>query len=258
MKLHIKDEEEQLRRRPRSAYNFHPLGLGGGEAPVPEPEPSDPIGDTLRADVVAYWKMDENGNDASGRGNDLTLVNSPSFAAGKVGNALVMTSASEQGARLDNNADIQLANGDYSIAFWLRLSSKDADQTILEKISLAFDYEYSLFYEIGNDRLNWYVGITKTTANNLGSPSINTWYFVVVDYDISATTATISINRATADSRNNVLAVSVTDGPLTIGYEDTYSYLDGAVDEMLFVKRLLTTEEKDYLYNSGNGRTLYP
>ncbi len=43
MKIQLIDEDEQLRKRPRPALGFRPLGLGGGEAAVAPPDPAPTV-----------------------------------------------------------------------------------------------------------------------------------------------------------------------------------------------------------------------
>ncbi len=51
----------------------------------------------LRDDLVVHLAFDGNPNDDSGRGNNGTLVNTPTFAAGTLGQAVFVSNTAEPG-----------------------------------------------------------------------------------------------------------------------------------------------------------------
>jgi len=74
---------------------------------------------SLMVDNVALWHFSD-ATDSSGEGNDLTLVNSPSFVSGKIGNAIELN-GSNQTAHI-TDASLQIT-GDMSLFTWVYLDT---------------------------------------------------------------------------------------------------------------------------------------
>ena len=85
-------------------------------------------------------------------------------------------------------------------------------------------------------------------ADNLGSPSINTWYFVVARYD--GVNISISVNAGTPNTTAFSSDIHDSTDTLRLGF------LNGTLDEPMLFKRALTDAEVAYLYNNGLGRAL--
>lgn len=225
----------------------------------------DPIGDALRADVIAYYKG-ANLTDSSGNGNTLTNVNSVTFTAGKVGNAFTFNGTNQKLTAV-SNAGLKVASGQsFTWVLWVKLNNKDASQGFIAKLDQddTGEADYCIYY---NHTTDFFEFLTATdsqaytvSAEVLGSPSISTWYMLVCQYDHADLVdgQKISVNNGAfhVNSHGNLTG---TDFDLWIGNDGYYSgALNGQVDEAGFWKRLLTSEELAYLFNSGNGRTLYP
>lgn len=93
-----------------------------------------------------------------------------------------------------------------------------------------------------------------------GTPTTGTWYFIVGWHDPNANTLNIQVNNGTPTTRSH--SYGIYDGSLSstrqikigalVGY---YQYMDGLMDEVSVWKRVLTADERTWLYNNGNGRT---
>jgi hypothetical protein len=79
-------------------------------------------GSELLSNLVAYYALENNANDLSGKGYNGTLVNSPTFVSGKVGNGLQIT-AQNQVVTIPDNNDFTFADGSsdlpFTISAWL-------------------------------------------------------------------------------------------------------------------------------------------
>lgn len=213
--------------------------------------------------LIACWRLQE----SSGTRNDshsinhLTDNNTVGASTGKVGNAALFASAQNEYLSITDNASLSTGDIDYSIAFWVNISSKSAFQIFAVKGSstVTAEREYVIGYNNSSDRFLFRAGNGTTTnfvsADNLGAPSTSTWYFVVAKHIASSDQLYIRINGGTANT------ISYSGG----SYDSTYPFAIGAlsdgtfgtngmIDEFVFYKKNLTTAEEDWLYNSGSGR----
>lgn len=230
--------------------------------------PSDPIGDTLRADAVAYWKMDEVGGtriDATTRGNNLLDVNSNvGSAAGKIDNAAQFTRNGAKILRINDNEDVVIKQAaPFYLWTWVTLSEVaiSSGVSLFQKGSSANTHrEYWLnFFDLFS------FSIGNTSALSFVSPTSDTFYFVEAFYDPSAGDyggIGIAVNREnflTANLPSNISGVFLYHLPLYVGSDDNNEAPhSGLIDEAGILHRLPSQDERDYLYNSGAGRALFP
>ena len=239
----------------------------------------DPIGDALRADAVAYWKMDEASEtrvDATGNGNDLTPMNTPSGTTGKVGNGVGLTATSTQYLKRADNADLSTGQTDFTFTFWVKFNSLpvlgERQDIIIKRFEvyepveeITLEYEiYIATFDPGGTLFSYSSSDPVKSLDLPSSPEaqVDTWYFVEVAFDWGTPpTASMRINNGSPNTYSEPDYVGADNaGDFNIGYDSFYARgaVDGIVDEVGFWKRLLTTDERSYLYNSGNGKTLYP
>lgn len=227
-------------------------GAGGG----------DPIGDTLRADAVAYWKLDEASGtrvDATGRGNDLEPVNNPGSVSGKIGNAARFTILDSSYLQGPDSADLRMGATDLEIVGWVRLRNKAASQwqTAFDAFLTDIERETYLAYNGYADRLVFGTCGHEAEADNFGAPPENEWLFFDSSLDTAIPQIGLRINNTALDtwpisSLDEGTAVS-----FRIGTDPWGDEAEADVDELGIWKRLLTDEERAYLWNGGAGRALF-
>lgn len=221
---------------------------------------------TLDDSLVAYWRLNETTmqrNDSCGFSPLGLTADNVISAAGKVGNAGAFVNA--EGDALIAYASDYLVTGDidFTIAAWVYLSAKPGNMDVLSKWNgVTSDFEFILGYGLTADRLRFLVrdfADTKSTtqlADTLGSPQINTWYFVVAWHDSVNNTINIQVNNGTIDSTAYTDGVHESTTHLFVGgrIETPTSTWSGRIDEVGIWKRVLSAGEKTVLYNGGNGR----
>jgi hypothetical protein len=249
------------------------LASGGGN--------DDPIGDALRADAVAYWKMDEeNGTrqDSTANNRDLTETESVPGVTGKISDAANFTIAAGNGLKiLNDTAFTSLGTEPFTFAFWAKIDdiTENIDHTLIYRTvqspSTRIDW-YAFFnpnvgnfiildaYDLNSEEYGFVISTTEISEG--------VWYFVLgyIDpvgelaglrvNDVEVTEGFFSTPAAHGTYNDNCLSVGA-----EINFTSTQSAVfqtRGDIDEVGFWPRLLSAEEKDYLYNSGTGRTLYP
>ena len=228
-------------------------------------------GNSLENGLVSYWNFNEtSGNrmDAIGT-NHLTPVNGVSYDIGTGtsatrGNAVKLVSVSiaedrvdQQYLQIDDNPSVSTGNIDFTFAGWVKLGRTDKYMTILSKGDTSTTNEYWLGYNNGKFEFSVHNGASWRSVYATGSPPAGYWYFVV----------------AWHDSVNDLMGIQIDNGqPNTISYssgvQDSSSRFiigtwadqpdwewDGLIDETGFWKRVLTTQEKNDLWNAGWSNT---
>jgi hypothetical protein len=218
----------------------------------------------LTDNLIAYWKLDEtSGNAADSVGsNTLTDNNTVGTAAGKVGTCRDFESSSTEFLSITDNADLSFGNEDFTITGWINFESLGVRWFPFGKVSGAGATEYYVDYDSSSTRVRFAVGNGSTvgtvSATNLGAPSTATWYFVVAWHDATANTVNIQVNNGTPNSASFSDGCADLGGGFSIGKGGDFgTYYDGLVDEVGIWGRVLTSDERTALYNSGNGTT-YP
>lgn len=223
---------------------------------------------TLTNDFIAGWEFENAG--ALGTDsyvNTLTLTNSGTTqVAGQVGFAAQCLAAGPQYLYRASEALLQTGDISFTFAAWLYLDSKGAFRFAIAKDNSAVgaDREYALYYDSTLDRLRFAVfragpTLVVQSADALGSPALTTWYWVVGWHDAGADTVNIQVNNGTVNSSATGGALQAAGAAeFRIGDRQGSTSLpwNGRVDQVMFWKRTLTSDERTWLYNSGSGRTV--
>jgi len=212
---------------------------------------------TLLTGLVSWWSLDEaSGSRADSHGsNTLTDNNTVTQAAGKIGNAGQFTTATAE--YLSVAAGHGLGGGtSFTAAAWVYPDTIISNGGILRVGSgngitthdwlLATQSTYFKFFKSYDS--TW----EQLNAATYGAPALSTWQFVMAEYDIATKTLGIQINNGTKDTATHTGTTATPSQPFEIGRYHTSEW-NGRIDEAAFWSRLLTTEEKAELYNSGTG-----
>ena len=216
---------------------------------------------SLLTDLVSWWSLDETSGtryDAHGS-NDLADNATVLYGTGKISNAADFE-FSVNGEKLTNASPSGLGGGDrdYTIACWFNpeslltftgLMSVQAGQgsSVSDWMLITGATSTNLYFYTATSS-TWYL-VQNTTAL-----STATWYLAIAEYDSVNDTLRLSINNGTAAETTSVPASNTTGNGFIMGsYGGSTSYYDGLIDEAAFWARLLTTDEKTALYNSGSG-----
>lgn len=206
-------------------------------------------GSTLLNNLVAFWKLDEASGvrvDATGRGNHLADNNGVARVAGKVGNAAGFNGVDQYLSRA-SNADLQI-DGSFSLAGWFKGNS--VSHLVAKGTSPP---EYRFF--IGDDGLAW------TIIDDLGAEYSaiagavdNNWHFFVAWHDADLNQVGLAFDGGAPITAACGVPRALT-GDFNLSYElDPYL---GTLDAIGIWKRVLTSDERAELWNSGAGKE-YP
>lgn len=195
--------------------------------------------------------------------NTLTNNNGVTTTSGKVGTAGSFVPASSQYLSHANNSDLATGDIDFTLAAWVQIATKnDRSDFVFKGFFDASAVEFEFGYDaVINDRF-WLrifsadLSITnQVLANNLGSPSTNTWYYVVAWHDSVNDLIGIQVNNGTADTAGTTTAPTANAGTWAVGrfIDVATRYMDGLLNQVAFWKRVVGSTDKTALYNGGAG-----
>lgn len=211
--------------------------------------------------LVAWYALSEtSGSRADSHSGGLTLTdnNTVGYETGIKGNAANFVSLNSE--YLSSASTQFQSTGDLTIGAWIKFYSLGVTQSIVAKDNISgLGREYHLIINSANTFAFRTYSNAGDDNNNVVflSPSLSTatWYFLLAWRNSSNGNIYISLNNGTAASAAYTLSNSNTT-PLTIGAVASSSlFFNGAIDETFVYKRVLTDDERAWLYNSGAGRT---
>ena len=89
-------------------------------------------------------------------------------------------------------------------------------------------------------------------ADNFGAPSTGVWYFVTAWYDSVGDKGYISINNGPANASSTISNVADGADALRLGSSNIGTrFWNGRIDEVMFLKRVLTADERRQMYEIG-------
>lgn len=227
---------------------------------------------TLTDNLVEVWKLNEASGNAIGAfaainfTPSFTGVAGPTSTTGKVYPlARLFSAANGQIFTHANAAALQTGDIDFTIAGWVKLSSKAFNAPVMAKDDGGggTGREYLILYDKTSDRFLFAVftaGATAitATANNHGSPVVGNWVYITATHNAATDTASIQVDTTVAQGVPNTMA---TGGALQvagvttpeIGGANWGGLMDGVINQLGFWKRVLTPAEITQLWNGGAG-----
>lgn len=216
-------------------------------------------GSSLLNNLIAFYNLTETSgqrNDSSSNARHLTDDNSNvGNAAGHINST---AAAFPGGARLSSNSSaFNPGTGDFELAFWFKLNNVSSFQTLVSKGAGNVDETYWVY--ANNDGLYCQFQNPTGTGINLSTTGLaaNTWYFCDISFDRdgdgvmrldNAVVSTAAMSSIAGDASSS-LNFCVGGFPTTTGALT----LQGRLEALGAWARLLTSTERDALWNSGNG-----
>jgi hypothetical protein len=213
---------------------------------------------SLLDNLVSYWKLDEasgNALDAHGS-NTLTLTGTVGSASGKIGTCRNFPGSASY-FQAASNSDFQAGDVDFSFSLWCNASSLSNFRSLVFKDDgSGVNREFGIYYQ--DSCLKWYVFGSANGGNfkEVASQAILTtgdWFHVVAWHDAANNQIAIALNNGTPSVASHSAGVYAGAAPFSLGGSSTINRWAGLIDEVGFWKRVLTSDERTQLYNSGNG-----
>ncbi|MGW4466702.1 GH92 family glycosyl hydrolase [Micromonospora sp. NPDC004704] len=214
---------------------------------LPQPTPGTP-----GLTGVGYWPLDENTGSTTVdqvAGNNGTLVNGPTWTAGRNGSGLQFSNGNQY---VDTGRTILDTKGGYTAAAWVRLdSASGAFQTVVSQDAdrnSAFFLQYS-----GGDR-RFAMSFAGVRAVAPTVPVAGQWYHLVGVRDAAAGRLSVYVDGQLGRQVDACVG-EVSTGPLVIGRGrfggGPVDYWGGAIDQVHVYDRPLGAAEVKALYDSG-------
>jgi hypothetical protein len=215
-------------------------------------------------DLIGYWKFDEGEGrtvyDYSGHGNNGIFVNDPSWATGKIGEALNFDGVDDY-----VYFDAAIPKTSTLSAFaWIKHIPDSNDRCVLSRGGYSEGWRLC----IDQDDLNSNPWLQLTCGSDT-TPSINihrydvqltssdTWEHIGWTWD--GLTARLYLNGQEIGSGTNAtctdLGIKETFSPLTAGNGQYQFHFNGALDEIRLYDRALSADEVRNIYDSDSGTT---
>ncbi len=220
----------------------------------------------LTDSLAAYWAL----NEASGSRSDsvgsetLSDNNSTGSTTGIISTAASFVTANSTFLDRASDATLQTGDIDFTVQAWVKLTDKATVYSFVSKRdqNASGKGEYLLWYNSFVDRFQFIVynndeaDQLSVDADNLGSPTAGIWYLVHGWHDSVNNLIGIAVNAGTADTSSYAAGVAASASAFSIGAKETsfnHDCMNGAIDEVGFWKRILTSGDRTQLYNGGAG-----
>jgi hypothetical protein len=204
---------------------------------------------------VGWWKFDQTSgttaSDSSGSNYTGTLVGSPTWVTGKMGNAISFNGTNSY---VDFSNILSLVGSDLSLSVWVKPTAVTDYMSFIDKLANNGNYRL-LGYANGvveygiRDAANGYDYIDSAA----GVLQAGQWTHIAVVHTSSNNTATLYINGVAAGTKTFSLTRNDAGVPLRAGYTTNNGvYYNGAIDDMRIYNRALSASEVQGVYNSAS------
>lgn len=224
--------------------------------------------------VVAELRFNEGSGtvaaDASGNAYNGTLINGPTWGAGKYGQGVNLDGTNDY-VNIADNANFTLTPTiSYTWSGWVRNNNFNQWSTIWSQTLSTSNYFYFYAHTSGDAEAGpvtngvsvyWYSGTSKLVIHsNNNVLTAGQWSYVAVTYDAAQTQTnrfTIYVNGTDVTNRADVVSsgtiAAIDPNNIRIGSNQPYGeYLNGSVDEVRYYRRLLSVAEMQSDMNIGN------
>jgi hypothetical protein len=204
---------------------------------------------TVGNGLAGAWSLDGDGKDHSGNKLDLETTGL-GFAAGKFGKGLQLSGDGTPIAqRPVNDRSLDLANGDFTVSFWIDFAATASPQFVAVK-GFGSDGWF-----VGWAQTQWAWGLPKGTSfvPPGGSPSTGTFHHVVfqrsgdiVDIRVDESSVGTAMVTATSSSATDPFQVGGF-APGGVSVATAQNVVNGVVDDLAIWHRALSAAELDFL-----------
>ncbi len=210
--------------------------------------------------LESWWTLNEESgqrNDSRGS-NHLADINTVLFGAGKIGNAADFDNpGNNERLRVADNPSLSFADEGFTLGTWVKLESKTAAMRIMDKWE---DGKKEYILRWNPNRFGFIISSNGVAAQEIialsaGTPDTGTWYFLMCWHDPVANRIYIQVDNGVIDSVGYSDGCNDNTSGFTLGGAWNAGQLNGMLDESFIYRRVLDADNREFLYNSGAGRT---
>jgi hypothetical protein len=201
--------------------------------------------DLTSANLVAYWKFEQNTLDSTINHNDGTITGISSWAKGVTGNSISLSGTNNY-VTCPDSATLNI-QGDITVEAWIKTSATQ-DEEILAKYQGSNGGCNGYALKIQNGKLSFLVGTNWKLS--IGSVNDGNWHYVVATGN--GNTGFFYIDGQPSGTFNYSTVTNNASIPLYIGCYQGCGCFTGNLDEMAIWNRALTQAEIQIRYNTYN------
>lgn len=222
---------------------------------APPPSATTPL------NLVSWWPAEEDANDLAGL-NSGFLVNGPSYALGRVGQAFKLNGTNQYVTIADSPS---LQPSSFTVEGWFNFRTTDQIRTLIAKAygNGTLD-SYALWYAEGQlyASISTLAGISHWLAFPW-SPAPNSWHHVAYTFDADAAFHVLYVDGVAVVADWAEGPIGYDTHPLLIGADiengSPASLFNGSIDEVSFYDGALGSEEIAAIFSaSGSGKRGLP
>lgn len=219
---------------------------------------------SLLTGLISYWKFDTNNStqpDSHGS-NDGTVTGATYTSSGKIGGAYSYNGTSDF-IDCGNDSSLDLT-GDYSISGWFKGHNASSNEIIVSRYNNGTNRGFALRFT-SDEKVQLFHTVQGTDEGGLlynecisSSSYTSDWHHFIATFEVGVGSK-LYIDGSLVDSDSTRTdAISAYTQNLFIGKQaGTPLYYNDDFDECGIWSKVLSTNERTKLYNSGNGLT-YP
>ena len=205
--------------------------------------------------LVAWWTMDEISGmrKDSSYENHLTDINTVGSTTGRKGKAADFVTANLEHLTVADNGLLSGGDVDFTLVANVYLDNNANTFVIMDKSDAASAYDYRLAHQAGT---GFRFRVSASAYVDSGAVTANAWHTVIAWHDSVNDTINIQVDNGMVNSVPFSGGTMDTANPLTLGaFANGTMGLDGRLDEVAIYKRVLTSNQRAWLHNSGLGRS---
>ena len=190
--------------------------------------------------------------DNSGSGHNGTLVNGPTWTAGKFGNGLSLDGANDY-VSVANPATLNFGTSNFTIALWLKRQATSVEHTIFSKTANgSWASGGKEFFINGTDNRLGFGSLGRGEVFSTGTVTNDgQWHHVAVTFVDSSNTITFYIDGVASGSGTLNLLADVASHVVKLGGHPAGHYFRGQVDEFRIFSRTLSPSEVQSTMNNA-------
>ncbi len=213
--------------------------------------------------TVSHWTLNEpSGTRVDSVGdNDLTVTGSPSVLTSPFNDGVGI--ATNDYLSITDNASLSTGGEtSFTVSAWVKLNDKTGTQVFVSKYGTGG--EYALYFENTFDRFVFSTYSSEDNyfvkADQLGSPEVGTWYYIVATHNAETNTNSIIVNDGVADTLNDVPEHTDSTAAFLIGAfgSSPTFFANAVIDDVRFAKSAYDVPTPEPLFAGGDGTELDP
>lgn len=221
----------------------------------------------LKANLISWWELTEDGTNVrvdSGGNNDLTPTGTLAATPAVVGDGSDIDNVSY----LRKTTPVSHGSGAMTVCGWFKVIDRDSGGAFINIYRTTTANRQWAFLFIGDGLAPPERNVPRFSVSSDGSNDFSisaeshaeilagVTFFAIASFDPSGPTIRIEVDDGTSDTNTGPSSLHTGPADLDVGaFSEGLTIGDMVVDQVAYWSRLLTAEEKTFLFNGGSGRS---